>query len=275
VLALALALPAAVYVYPSTSWAGPSAEEEAALEEARDLFERGKAKYDTLDYVGAIELWQLAYAKVPASDAGVRNTMVYNIALAQEKQYEIDGDVSRLQHALKLLEVWMRDYKALYRPNDERIEEVNETKAKIAQLKAQIAAATGEEVADDEEKDEEPAEEEDEDEDEDEDEPPPTPEEIAKAEARRLIIAGYSVGGAGILFVAGGVAGIVLVPDPLVGRGGGGTLIGLGGALIVTGAVLLGIGYKKKKKVASGNYAVIPSPILGPGTAGAAVTVRF
>jgi hypothetical protein len=297
VLAIALAVPCSVM--PQLAFAGPSrkgakeakeaaklsADEEAQLAEARDLFEQGKAKYDTFDYKGAIDLWQLAYSKVPTREAGVRHAMVYNIALAQEKAYDIDKDASHLRQAVLLLEQWVRDFKTMYKKTPETEAEVNKANTRIAELKRKIAAAEGTEPEPDPPPVEEPTE---------EDDPPPPSTQIefdsgytpppevlqerrkqaAENESEGLIAAGWAVGGIGLLFAAAG-AGTLAGVRNTAGRGGGGGGLGLGLSMIVAGSVLLGVGYKKKKAVARGDYSIVPAPILTPRMAGAGVTMRF
>lgn len=286
---LAIAIP--LGVAPQQAWAGPSRkaaksakepkeakptpEEEAALAEARDLFEQGKAKYDTFDYKGAIDLWQQAYAKVPPREAGVRHAMVYNIALAQEKSYDLDKDVAHLRQAVLLLEQWVKDFKQMYPKTPETAAEVDKANQRIAELKRKIAIAEGTEPPPEEPP---PAE---------EGEPPPPPtsqiefdsgytpppevlqerrRQAAENESEGLIAAGWAVGGIGLLFAAAG-AGTLAGVRNTAGRGGGGGGLGLGVAMIIAGSVLLGVGYKKKKAVAAGDYSIAPT--------GAGMTVRF
>lgn len=296
VLAIALAVPCGVI--PQHAFAGPSrkeakeakdaaklsAEEEAQLAEARDLFEQGKAKYDTFDYKGAIDLWQIAYSKVPTREAGVRHAMVYNIALAQEKSYDLDKDAAHLRQAVMLLEQWVRDFKTMYKKTPETEAEVNKANARIAELKKKIAIAEGGEPPPDPPTEEQPKE---------ADPPPPSTEiefdsgyspppevlqerrkQAAENESEGLIAAGWAVGGIGLLFAAAGAGTLAGVRNP-AGRGGGGGGLGLGISMMVAGSVLLGVGYKKKKAVARGDYSIVPAPILTPRMAGAGMTVRF
>jgi uncharacterized membrane protein len=293
VLAVALAGPFAAA--PRIGWGAPgrkakeakeaktTAEEEAALAEARDLFEQGKAKYDTFDYNGAIELWQLAYSKVPPREAGVRHSMVYNIALAQEKAYDVDKDAQHLRQAVLLLEQWVKDFKAMYERTPETAAEVEKANERIAELKRKITIAEGGSPPPPAE--DPPAEAE-------EDDPPPPsstiefdsgytpPPEVlrerrrqaAENESEGLIAAGWAVGGIGVLFAAAG-AGTLAGVRNTAGRGGGGGGLGLGLSMIIAGSVLLGVGYKKKKAVARGDYSIVP--MIGPRIAGGSVTVSF
>jgi hypothetical protein len=115
--------------------------EDPALAEARTLYDEGKARFDTFDYEGAVELWTRAYAKLPEESGGVRNAMVYNIATAQEKAYELDKDVQHLRQAQLLLEQYVKSYKVIYTKTPETKVEVDKAEERIAVLKERIARA--------------------------------------------------------------------------------------------------------------------------------------
>ena len=277
-VALVCSTVSATSLAPTTAHAAP-ASDEAALEEARALFERGRAKYDTFDYDGAIDLWQQAYAKVPDSQAGVRNAMVYNIALAQEKAYDVNKDVAHLRQAVLLLESWVASYKAMFKKTPETEAEVGKAQARIQELKDRIAAIeNGTETTTAEPAPAEagvpaastitfdtgynP--------------PPEVRKQQEKARARNesegLIAIGWTVAAIGGLIFLGGV-GTVAAVDSSAGRGGGGAGIAVGGAMLIGGGVLLGVGYKKKKQIKEGNYSF--APYANPNGAGAAFRMSF
>ncbi len=282
VLAMSLLCPAGALL-PATASAGPAAPaspgaaDEAALEEARAMFERGRAKYDTFDYGGAIDLWQQAYAKVPQSQAGVRNAMVYNIALAQEKAFDLDHDVAHLRQAVLLLESWLASYKAMFKKTPETTAEAEKAQARIAELKARIAGIeSGQETTTVEPAPLDPSgstiaf-------DTGYNPPPEVRKERQKAraanESEGLIAAGWTVAGIGGLITLGGAAALAAASDSTAGRGGGGAALGVGLAMLAAGGVLLGVGYKKKKEVQSGNYTF--APYGSPNGAGATFRMRF
>ncbi|MCA9707381.1 MAG: hypothetical protein KDK70_16120, partial [Myxococcales bacterium] len=144
-LSLSLALPTGLCVCPPTAqaaWApAPEPAEDPAVDEARKLYDEGKARFDTFDYEGAVQLWTQAYAKLPEDAAGIRNSMVYNIATAQEKAFELDSDVQHLRQAQMLLESYIDNFKALYPRNPETKAEVDKAEDRIASLKERIADA--------------------------------------------------------------------------------------------------------------------------------------
>jgi hypothetical protein len=102
ILALALAgapaRAAALYAF-----APPDGEDPLAA--AKAAHARAQAEYETAAYDRAIESWTQAYAALPdtADSATYRPLILYNIARAREKLFEIRGDVSHLRQALDLL----------------------------------------------------------------------------------------------------------------------------------------------------------------------------
>lgn len=241
------------------------------------MFEHGRAKYDTFDYEGAIDVWQQAMAKVPQSQAGVRNAMVYNIALAQEKAFDVDKDVAHLRQAVLLLEQWVGSYKAMFKKTPETDAEVGKAQQRIEGLNARIKrieageeTTTGAQPADTGASIEfdtgyTP--------------PPEVMREREKAKANNrsqgMIAGGWTVGAIGGLFFLGGASGtIVTAGTP--GQEGLGASIGVlvfGTALLVTGGILLGKGYKEKKAIEEGQYSV--APYFNRQGGGAAFSMRF
>jgi hypothetical protein len=311
---LALAVPTTLGTRPRLAEAAVVAPaEDPALAEARALYDEGKARFDTFDYEGAADLWTKAYAKLPEDSSGVRNAMVYNIATAQEKSYELDKDVQHLRQAVLLLEQYVKNYKVLFAKTPETKAEVDKAEARIAALKERIARAErGEDttlpppVGPTEPTD--PA------------TPPPSdphygagtvdgivwttghnppPDQalvdknmkLAEAEKKtdRMLIASYvmlSVSGLFLLVGAGSVYGGTRVDDPPAsdptadpdaGKGLKGTGYGalaIGFASLVTGATLLGVGLDRRKKARNGTL-VAGTPVVGPGFAGVSLRVRF
>lgn len=288
----------------------PTAD-ETALAESRALYDDGKARFDTFDYEGAVELWTKAYAKLPEDAAGVRNAMVYNIATAQEKAFDLDKDVQHLRQAVLLLRTYVKNYKVLYKKTPETAAEVTKAENRIAALEERIgraergeaepAPAVGPAPAD-------PA-------------PagsptdarygsgavdgivwttnhnPPVDKDLLAKNQRlaaeqektdHMLIASYvllSVGGVAVLGGAGAVLGGTAIGnaeeavegDGNAGRGargGGYGTLAFGGACLITGFTLLGIGFDRRKKAQQGTL-VAATPVVGRGFAGASVQLRF
>jgi len=297
---LALAVPTGLVAGPRSALAAVTApDEDPALAESRAFYDEGKAKFDTFDFEGAVELWTKAYAKLPESETGVRNAMVYNIATAQEKAYELDKDVQHLRQAVLLLEQYIKNYKVLYKKTPETKAEVDKAEARIAALKERIARAErGEDAT-----------------------PPPTegtpgptdahygsgavdgitwttghnppPDQNLVAKNRRLaaedektdhmLIGSYvalSVGGVLLLGGAGAAYGgsrLRTDEDPGAGagaRGAGYGTLALGLAGVITGVTLMVIGFERRKKARQGTL-VAGTPVVAPGFAGASLRVRF
>jgi hypothetical protein len=271
--------------------AGPGSD--ADLDQAKVLYEKGKAKYDTFDYNGAIDMWTEAYAIVPDDAAKTRNLLAYNIATAQEKAYEVDNDVSHLKTAKLLLESYIANYKAINKKTPEAKAEVAKAEDRIAGLQAAIEAHEGKAAP---EPAPAPALQ--------SNEPPPEtpappkqedPPEVAaeKRKAKGMIAGGYASMGVGLaMLVASGIShGVAKVaestdntvdmidgtsePSPTARRArtAGWVLLGIGAAGLVACGVLLGLGYSKRAKANRGEVAF--SPYGGPDGGGAVLRVRF
>lgn len=298
---LALAGPTGLAAGPRVAVAAVLApDDDPAVAEARTLYEEGKAKFDTFDYEGAVDLWTKAFAKLPESEAAVRNAMVYNIATAQEKAYELDKDVQHLRQAVLLLEQYVKNYKVLYKRTDETKAEVDKAEARIATLKERIARAErGEDTT----------------------APPPTgtpppgtptgagfqtndgivwssganppvDKELLNRNQRlatenektdHMLIASYVTLSIGGVFLVGGGGALYggsrlrTDDDPDAGsgaRGAGYGSLALGLASLAAGVTLLVIGFERRKKARNGTL-VAGTPVVAPGFAGASLRVRF
>jgi hypothetical protein len=113
------------------------------MAEVKQLYTQGRARFDTLDYQGAIDLWTKAFGLLPANEdnRSIRNDLVYNIATAQEEAYKVDRDPAHLRQAIGLLERYVDEYKALYKPTPEARAEVEKVRARVAELEAKLAEA--------------------------------------------------------------------------------------------------------------------------------------
>ncbi len=300
VLTLFLGASVAVGSPLTAAAAAPKAPESADMDQVRKLYEDGRARYDTLDYTGAIDLWTQAYALVAANEKNrdVRNNLVYNIAAAREKAYELDGDLMHLRRAKGLLENYLAEYKAIYKPTEAARKEVEKVQARIKEIDDKLTEAesaggqTGSPsptaVAE-----------------------PPDPGQDAQQEARRekeaardalrgdpeiapLYKTGKAMVGGGAAMI--GVGAVAALVGGAVGnsddvfnqetpaetrrrRIGGYTAMGLGVGLIGGGVALVVIGVKKrneaKARAAQKAKVVSVAPHLAPGSGGLVVTGRF
>ena len=142
-LVLALSVGVASIGHSATSRAavvvvGPG---DADLEQAKQLYEKGKAKYATFDYNGAIDLWTEAYATIPEDADWIRNRMVYNIATAQQLAYDVDRDVGHLRQAVMLLEQYVIRYERLHDEGPQTQAEVDKARERIEALRQRIERA--------------------------------------------------------------------------------------------------------------------------------------
>ncbi len=97
---LSLALP------PRIGWAAPR---ETADQEASVLYEEGETLYETSDYAGAVVQFTAAYRKAreiedPKRRTVVINALMFNLARAHKKAYGVDGDPAHLGQARELLQ---------------------------------------------------------------------------------------------------------------------------------------------------------------------------
>jgi hypothetical protein len=296
-IAVALTLPstaiARVLEPPTSGAAAPAASSEPTaaagdakpvdMDEVKRIYAEGKAKYDTHDYKGAIDAWTEALSLLPpvTENREIRNDLVYNIATAQERAYDIDKDAAHLRSARALLVDFVDEYKRLYTPTDEARAEVTRVKERIAKLDQRIAdAEKGQPVAN----------------------PHGTTNVEAKRKAaalqqvfaddpelarqyksgRGMIIGGAVALGVGVLSLLVCAAAISEARDGGSNRGvdrGIAFAFGsVGVAGVVAGSVLLGIGVPKRKKaLETARSRVVLAPTLGPGTglAGLGLVGRF
>jgi hypothetical protein len=88
------------------------AAQDPAVEEARDLYQRGTIKYAASDYIAALDLFTQAFECAAQIDDEEKRESVlvglrYNLALAHTKAYEIDGDVGHLRRARDLFRKYL------------------------------------------------------------------------------------------------------------------------------------------------------------------------
>jgi tetratricopeptide (TPR) repeat protein len=272
-------LPAAAAAAPVVAAIGvartsqPDADGTDPLTESKGLYQDGKSKYDLFDYDGAIDAWSKAYAVVPESEDArpIRNALVFNLAVAQRKAFDLDGDVTRLKKAKLLIERYLKEYQQLYGIDPNTAEETAESRAKLAEIEALLAEreAKPEPVPP-------PG---------PTTEPEPTPEpgptapvvdEAAVKKARTLLIAGGVVAGLGLVTgaVVGGLGAAQgqaaedeIIDNPLqlgttratrIADGRNANTLAIagaaaGGALLVVGVIVLGVGAAKLKRAKAGD----------------------
>lgn len=271
-------VPTAAAAAPGAAPAATPAPDADPLADAQRLYDRGKAKFETADYADAIELWTEAYAIVPETSDGAQTKvlLLYNIATAREKQFDVSRDPAELRQAAILLESFERSIPTLYGGEGPEAEaERTKVRAKRAELEARLREHEAAQAAAD---------------DEDDEATPPPPEPTAPPDddgapqgrgARGLVIggavaAGLGVGGLGLMAAGLGMGARAndisdLAPDDVDGRrarfdrGRTGNALAIaggvaGGVLLVTGAVLLGLGLRRARAGRASDVALVPAP---------------
>jgi hypothetical protein len=271
-----------VGLMPAVALAAPP--ESSANVEAEAMFRRGQAKYETADYNGAIELWTEAYALVESTPetASTKALLLYNLAQAHVKAYELDEDGIHLKQAQQLLQSFRANLSLLYEDKAQLDEETTKVDERLAEIDAMVAADKPPPV--------EPPQE----------EPPPpelepNPEPEPETDGRKprtgkslIIEGGVFLGlgvGAGVIAIVGAVMGSgandISDLDPndftnreqrfATGRTGNVLLIAgsIGaGVLLPIGAALIGVGAKRNKQ-AKQSTAVLQRTRLGGSWGGA------
>lgn len=125
---------------PDSAESGEPGGDEALVDEARELFQKGAGRYDTADYAGAIEAWTDAYALLPdvPDFAAPKADLSFNIAAAHEKNFAVDGDISHLKQAKILLEKYQAAVPDLYENSTQELVRVAE---RIAEIDSKIEKA--------------------------------------------------------------------------------------------------------------------------------------
>jgi hypothetical protein len=135
---------------PSAAFAGPAEPEPSsdpeAMNRARDLHERAQTRYEMFDYLGAIDLWLEAYRilKADVTTREIRNAIVWNIATARIKAYEVDKDVRHLHQGLLLLRKYLKEFSDMYGTAPEAAEEQEKITKKVAELDELIRTSADE-----------------------------------------------------------------------------------------------------------------------------------
>jgi hypothetical protein len=129
----------------------PEAQEDPALAEAKSLYKDGEDKFETADYEEALALWKRAFSILPDGEETrtMRHALVYNIAEAHSRAYEVSRNPTHLRKAKILLENYRADHRALYGDEPDAVKERGEVDDRIAELDKKIAAseAAGEAAA--------------------------------------------------------------------------------------------------------------------------------
>ena len=143
-------------VTPRTGWAAPPDREEAAgdggvaapeddapdsdMARAKELFDAGVARYTAADYEGAVDLWLESYALIPPvfENRLIKAELIYNVARAQQKWFDIDQDIRHLRQSHEILGRYLDEIDELY-PKEQAALERDKIQEQIDELEQQIA----------------------------------------------------------------------------------------------------------------------------------------
>ena len=144
------AIVCAPLVLPQTASASPfaivapdqAAAEDPALTEAKGLYKQGEVEFQTGGYISALNLWKQAFAMLPDGEdtRAIRHALVYNIAEAHSRAYEVSRNLTHLRTAKVMLETYRKEHRALYGDDKAAVKERSEVDDRIAELDKKIEA---------------------------------------------------------------------------------------------------------------------------------------
>jgi len=140
---LSLALSVAVGAPVRTAWAA-QAPAPSALSEAQAVYARGGASYETFDYEGAIAIWTQAYAMVGEGleERQFKAGVLHAMGLAHELAYGQDHDIAHLHQGVALLQRYSAEYRSIYAVDANGEQHLAEVGARIVAMQQQLAALT-------------------------------------------------------------------------------------------------------------------------------------
>ncbi|NVB36320.1 phage holin family protein [Pseudenhygromyxa sp. WMMC2535] len=310
-LTIASSLVCATLVHPSLTHAqAPAASSEQdgedPLVEAQALYKEGEIKFQTADYEDALVLWKRAYAILPDGEdtRAIRHALVYNIAEAHSRAYDVTRNPTHLRKAKILLENYRADHRALYGDTPEAIAERAEAEDRLAELERKIAEseAAGEQASPLSEVPSEQGEQAEQAESDQQQPPPPkrplSPQQQWDAEVEqdpvlgpkwakgnKRIVGGAVMTGIGGIFAFVSLGIFSVIPELDTGLGSGraaawtaGGITGvLATGLLIPGGIFLGqgVGLRKEVKAAKPRPTARLFPITSPHGGGVGWVVRF
>jgi hypothetical protein len=264
--------------------AEPPSSEQDPVDQAKRLFDEGATKFETADYIGAIELWTEAFGLVPSvpENASIKARLIANIAAAQERAYSVDKQVSHLNQAKILLERYGDVLDDIYLDEIEREKELAWVNERLTKIDAELQVVAEREAAEKAAAEQAAAEQ-------IEQPPPPPP-------GRGLVIGGSVLTGVGVAGLGVMVGGMVIgssnedISDlptndldtradrfrmgrlgnalAIAGGVGGGVLLGVGVALLV-------VGLKKNRAAEQDTAKVMVVPVFDGTQTGVGLVGRF
>lgn len=144
-LAITLALapcPTLLAAPPPDAAADEAPPPDEDFEAAKQLFDAGVASYTASDYGAAVEAWTQANALLPPTfdNRLIKAELIYNIARAQQKWFEIDGKIEHLRAARDTIRRYGEEIELIY-PADQLALERQKVDEQVSELDAAIAEA--------------------------------------------------------------------------------------------------------------------------------------
>lgn len=118
------------------------AAEDPQLAEAKRLYDEGEGKFQLAKYQEALVLWEQAYVilmKGGEANRAILNALVYNIAEAHSRAYDLTRNPTHLRTAKQLLVDYRTSHRELYGDEPEAVKERAEADDRIAELDKKIA----------------------------------------------------------------------------------------------------------------------------------------
>ncbi|PRQ07600.1 hypothetical protein [Enhygromyxa salina] len=124
----------------TTAFAQAPAAEDPQLAEARALNKEAEIKFQTAEYEEALALWKRAFAMLPdgVDTRTIRNALVYNIAEAHIRAYDVSRNQMHLRKAKILLENYRDEHAQLYGDDPAALEERANTDERLAQVEQKL-----------------------------------------------------------------------------------------------------------------------------------------
>ncbi|KIG14030.1 hypothetical protein DB30_07297 [Enhygromyxa salina] len=119
----------------------PTAADDSQLAEAKALNKEAEIKFQTAEYEEALALWKQAFAILPdgVDTRTIRNGLVYNIASAHIRAYDVSRNQMHLRKAKILLQNYRDEHVQLYGDDPAALEERASTDERLAEVEQKLA----------------------------------------------------------------------------------------------------------------------------------------
>lgn len=117
--------------------------EDPKLTEAQALYNEGETRFQLSEYDAALKLWKRAFAILGNGEdtRAIRNALIYNIAEAHSRAYDVSRNPTHLRTAKDMLDRYRKSHRELYGDDPGAVQERAEADERIAELDKKIAAS--------------------------------------------------------------------------------------------------------------------------------------